>query len=62
MDRSTPGSDPIKKQAFSNLSFNELLEKTNGHRISQLKWIENTDYKGQGEEAEKICKKLNGLH
>ncbi len=49
-------------QTFSNLSFNELLEKTNGHRISQLKWVENTDYKGQGEAAEKISQKLNRLH
>ncbi len=49
-------------QAFSNLNFEELLEKTNGHRISQLKWVENTDYKRQGEAAEKVCKKLNRLY
>lgn len=53
--------EDILPQVFSNCDFQELLIKTYGHRISQVEWVRDMDYKGQGEEAEKVCEKLNKL-
>lgn len=48
-------------QVFSNCGFKDLLEKAYGHRISQIEWVRDMDYKKQGKAAEEVYKKLNEL-
>lgn len=47
-------SDPALPQVFSGLDYNQLLELMYGHRITQLKWVCNNNYKKQREDAQKI--------
>lgn len=53
--------DDALPQAFKNCNFKDLLEKAYGHRISQVEWVWNVNYKNQGDVAEEVYKKLNRL-
>lgn len=53
--------DDALPQIFYNCDFQELLVKIYGHRISQVEWVRNIDYKGQSEAAEMVCESLNKL-
>lgn len=54
-------NDDALPQVFSNNSFQELLAKTYDHRISQVEWVRDMDYKKQGDAANIVCEKLNTL-
>lgn len=50
--------DPTLPQVFREVDFRQLLLKVYSHRISQLNWVRNKDYKGQRECAEQLYKKF----
>lgn len=54
-------NDNTLPEELSNKSFQELLTKTYHHRISQIEWVRDMDYKKQGNEAKIVCEKLNAL-
>lgn len=48
-------------QALCNSDFHKLFEKSYSHRISQIEWVRDMNYKDQRENADIVCEKLNSL-
>ncbi len=48
-------------QALRDSDFHKLLEESYGHRISQIEWVRDVDYKDQRDNACIVCEQLNSL-
>lgn len=48
-------------QIFGNHNFSELVQMVYNHRISQVEWVSNMNYKEQGSEAEIVYENLDKL-
>ncbi len=54
-------NDPSLPQIFVQKNYRDIFNDTYLSRYNQLHWVENTNYRDQGEDAEKIYKALTQL-
>ena len=51
----------IYHKFFGNHNFSELVQMVYNHRIFQVEWVSNMNYKEQGSEAEIVYENLDKL-
>lgn len=51
-------NDDSLPQVFSEKDYNTLLDLVYSHRLSQLEWVRNENYKNQHDDAERIYNDL----
>lgn len=57
------GNDDVKTRLLGTIpQLEEYVDLIYRYRISQLKWVCDENYKGQHDEASKLCAKFDRLH